>query len=403
MHMIFLYCQNIPIFTATTFNNFIMLVQQIFFFSVLALRNTAVRPEERPDVPRELRRRIWGCRAGIKRRDRRRAYRPTLPSVIMGNVRSLPNKLDELAALTWHYQEFRRCGMLLFTETRLGTQHTDATVALEGFSLIWADRTERSGKRKGGGLAVFVNDRWCNSRHITIKEQHCCPDIELLALSLRPYYLPREFSHVIVSAVYIPPSANADAACDVINSVISRLQTQKPQALLLISRDFNHASLSSTLPKFIQYVTCVTRDNETLDLFYANTKEAYESSPLPPLGRADHNLVHLLPVYKSLVNRQPAVSRTVKRWSDEAEEVLKDCFDTTAWDIFSDSHEEDTDSLTDSITAYINFCVENTVPTRTVWCHSNNKPWINPDIKALFKEKKSQTPRRLGIQSGQMS
>ncbi|KAI3375418.1 hypothetical protein L3Q82_021909 [Scortum barcoo] len=61
---------------------------------------------------------------------------------------------------------------------------------------------------------------------------------------------------------------------------------------ILISGDFNHASPSSSLPKFTQYVTCHTRDNKTLDLFYANTKEAYHSLPLPPLGRADHNLVH---------------------------------------------------------------------------------------------------------------
>lgn len=27
----------------------------------------------------------------------------------------------------------------------------------------------KSGKRKGGGLAVFVNDRWCNPGHVTIK------------------------------------------------------------------------------------------------------------------------------------------------------------------------------------------------------------------------------------------
>ena len=108
----------------------------------------------------------------------------------------------------------------------------------------------------------------------------------------------------------------------------------------------------------------------------------------PPLEKADHNLVHLLPVYKPLVNRQPAVSRMVKRWTDEAEEALRDCFETTVWDIFSDSHGEDIDNLTDSITDYINFCVENTVPTRTVRYFSNNKPWITPDIKALLKEKK---------------
>ena len=40
----------------------------------------------------------------------------------------------------------------------------------------------------------------------------------------------------------------------VIHSVTSSLQTQHPQALFLISGDFNHASLSSTLPTFIQSV-----------------------------------------------------------------------------------------------------------------------------------------------------
>ncbi|XP_056880280.1 uncharacterized protein LOC130520605 isoform X2 [Takifugu flavidus] len=183
-------------------------------------------------------------------------------------------------------------------------------------------------------------------------------------------------------------AANADAAFDVLLSAVSRLQTQHPDALLLISGDFNHASPSSSLPKFTQYVTCHTRDNKTLDLFYANTKEAYHSLPLPPLGRADHNLVHLRPVYKPLVQRQPAVTRTVKKWSEEAEEALKDCFNTTLWDVFSDAHGEDIDNLTSCITDYINFCVENTVPTRTVRSFSNSKPWITPDIKALLKEKK---------------
>ena len=130
---------------------------------------------------------------------------------------------------------------------------------------------------------------------------------------------PREFTQVIVFAVYTPP----DAACDVLHSVTSSRQTQHPKALFLISGDFSHASLFSTLPTFTQYVTCHTRDNKTLDLLYANIKEAYNSSPLPPLGRSDHNLVHLLPVYKPLVNRQPVETRTVKAWTEESEEALR--------------------------------------------------------------------------------
>jgi len=113
--------------------------------------------------------------------------------------------------------------------------------------------------------------------------------------------------------------------------------------------------------------------------FMTNTKEANNSKPLPPLGKSDHNLVHLRPVY------EPS---TVRRWSEETEEALKDFFESTAWAELCDPHGEDIDSLTHCITDYINFCVENTVPTRPVRCFSNNKPWINPDIKALLKEKK---------------
>jgi len=97
------------------------------------------------------------------------------------------------------------------------------------------------------------------------------------------------------------------------HSVVSRLQTQHPQALLLISGDFKHASPSSSLTIFPQYIACHTKDNTTLDLFYANTSETYSSSPLPPFGRSDHNLIHPLPVYKPMVHRQPAVTHAVKR------------------------------------------------------------------------------------------
>ena len=89
-----------------------------------------------------------------------------------------------------------------------------------------------------------MNDRWCNSRHITIKEQICCKDTELLAVSMRPFYVPREFVHVIMIAAHVPLSSNAEAACDALHTVVSRLQTLHPQVLILISGDFNHVSPS---------------------------------------------------------------------------------------------------------------------------------------------------------------
>ena len=104
-----------------------------------------------------------------------------------------------------------------------------------------------SGKKRGGGLALLVNIRWRHPSHITVKERICTPNIELLAVSLRPYYLPREFTCAVAIVVYIPPAADADTACEAINSVTAKILTQHPNAFVAISGDFNHASLSLSL------------------------------------------------------------------------------------------------------------------------------------------------------------
>ena len=63
----------------------------------------------------------------------------------------------------------------------------DSLVTLDGLQIIQADRrSEECGKRKGGGIAVFVNERWCNPGHISLKEQCCTRDIELLAVCIQP-------------------------------------------------------------------------------------------------------------------------------------------------------------------------------------------------------------------------
>ncbi|KAK7877850.1 hypothetical protein WMY93_031490 [Mugilogobius chulae] len=293
---------------------------------LLALRSAAVLPRDRHEIPADLLKKTRrGCRAGRKLREKKRRFRPVLPSVIMGNVRSLSNKTDELAALTRYQREYRDTSLMLFTETWLTTHIPDSAIAMDNFHLLRADRTAESGKKKGGGLAVFVNEKWCKPGHCVVKEQRCNKDIELLAVSVRPYYLPREFTHVIVIAVYVPPSANAETACETLLSCTSTLQTQHPQALFLISGDFNHSSPASVLPTFTQYVTCPTRDNKTLDLFFVNAKEAYSSSPLPPLGRADHNIVHLRPVYQPIVHRQPVVSREEEGFQVREQGRAEDC------------------------------------------------------------------------------
>ncbi|KAI3363082.1 hypothetical protein L3Q82_011534 [Scortum barcoo] len=234
---------------------------------------------------------------------------------------------------------------------------------------------------------MYVNNRWCNPGHISVKTVSCCPDLELLAVSLRPYYLPREFSHVISVCVYIPPRADAATACEKIHSVTARLQTQHPEAFMIISGDFNHATLDSTLAVFNQVVDCLTRNNRTIDLLYVNVRDAYRSTPLPPLGKSDHN--HLQPLYTPLVQKQPVTTRSVRRWSPEKESALGDCFNTTVWDVLMNPHGEDIEGMTHCLTDYLNFCADVVSPVKTVRCYPNNKPWVTREVKTVLNKKKA--------------
>ncbi|XP_051807534.1 uncharacterized protein LOC127534985 [Acanthochromis polyacanthus] len=341
-------------------------------------------------IPVDILRCFRGCCAGAKVKARKWRHKPFLPSVIMGNVNSLPNKSDELETMVKTDKTYRECSLLCFTETWLNQNNSDSTVDLPGFTLIRSDRDAKaSGKTKGGGLALFVNQRWCNSSHITVKEKLGCPDVEL-AVGLRPYYVPREFSHIITILVYIPPKATDMVPCDVLHDTAARIQTQHPEALVIISGDFNHVSLSSHLTGFTQFVNCPTRENKTPDLLMLMSNKLTRATALPPLGRSDHNLVYLQTCYKPCVLRQPATEVQIRKWTPQASEALRDCFESTDWNVLLETDEDsmNTDRQVDCFTEYINFCRDTVIPAKTVHCFPNNKPWITNDIKAILNQKK---------------
>ncbi|KAK0139075.1 hypothetical protein N1851_024349 [Merluccius polli] len=316
-------------------------------------------------IPEELKRRHRGCRAGAKVKARLAAkrwkYKPSVPLIVMGNVNCLTNKKDELAALVRMDKTFRVCSLLCLSETWLTQNTLDANVDLPGFTTVRADRDcGRSGKSKGGGLALrLLAHRWCNQGHVTVKEIVCDRDIEVAG----------------------------ETACDVIHSTIARLQTQHPDAFIAVSGDFNHVTLDSTLPDFHQFVSCPTRKNRTLDL-YANVREAYTATPLPPLGKSDHNLVLLSPQYKPQIQRQSTTKRSFRKWSPEAAEALRDCFECTDWSVLQEAHGEDIEGVTHCTTDYLNFCMDVVVPIKTVRCFPNNKPWITSNVKDILNRKK---------------
>lgn len=342
-----------------------------------------------PEIKPRAKVRKRGSRGGVRVRNRRRGHKPVLPSVTMGNVRSLVNKADELTACLKFDRTFRQTSLLCLSETWLSDRIPDSHVEMEGFALHRMDRDQAStGKKQGGGVCLYVNNRWCHTQHVTVKERVCDPNIELIAVSCRPYYLPREFSHVIVMVVYIPPSGNGKCAIETISRITHDLQRSSPDALVILNGDFNHCTLSTTLPSFKQMVTCPTRGDNVIDLFYTNVKDGYVAKLLPPLGKSDHNLINLTSKYSTVIRKQPIMLKTVRVWSDDACETLKGCFECTDWSVFFDG-DSDLDSISDKVTCYINYCVEAVIPCKQIKIFPNNKPWVTREVKAAINKKKA--------------
>ncbi|KAK7921866.1 hypothetical protein WMY93_008768 [Mugilogobius chulae] len=143
---------------------------------LLTLQNRAApEPGFLDDVPRELLRqphgqrerrlRRRGRRGGIRQRLRRRRNKPPLPSILFSNARSLRNKVDELRINTRLCHEYRESCLLVYTETWLQEDDPDQLAQVQGFVLVRQDRKISSGKSRGGGICVFINERWCRNQY----------------------------------------------------------------------------------------------------------------------------------------------------------------------------------------------------------------------------------------------
>ncbi len=345
---------------------------------------------------RRRRRRKRGIRAGVLVRLRRRAFRPPLPTILLANVQSLDNKLCELRARISYQRETRDCCVICLTETWMSAMVPDSAIELTGFSVHRSDRTkELTGKIRGGGVCFYINNLWCDERNIHSIKSFCSPDLEFHTLLCRPFWLPREFTAIIITAVYIPPQANTDQALKELYRNISEQETVHPDAAFIITGDFNKANFRTIAPKYFQHVTINTRGDRTLDHCYSPFRDAYKSLPRPPFGKSDHSSVLLLPAYRQKLKREAPALRTVHCWSDQSDAILQDCFDHVDWDMFRAASEDDIEAYSDTVTCFIRKCIDDVVPTKTIRIYPNQKPWINSDVRSALSARTSAFKSRI--------
>ncbi len=196
---------------------------------------------------------VWAAQPRKRRRCRKRGKRAGVLVRLrrLANVQSLDNKLYELRARISYQRETRDCCVIGLTET-------------------WS---------RGGGVCFYINNSWCDERNIHSIKSFCSPDLEFHMLLCRPFWLPREFTAIIIMAVYILPQANTDQALRELYGNISKQETANPDAAFIIMGDFNKANFRTIAQKYSQHITINTRGDRVLDHCYSPFRDAYKSIP----------------------------------------------------------------------------------------------------------------------------
>ena len=178
-----------------------------------------------------------------------------------------------------------------------------------------------------------------------------------MILSVRPYDLPREFNKIFIIVVYIPPNVNIKNAEILLYDAVCKIENISPEAVKLITDDFNGSKFKNYVPHYHQYIDFATREEKLLDHYYCNIRNSYKANKLKPLGLSDHAMCLLTPIYRQKLKTCKPVIKKIHEWNDKVSDTLRGCMEMTEWDILYDENVS-IDENVDVLNCYLSFCVE---------------------------------------------
>ena len=215
----------------------------------------------------------------------------SLPIAFLSNIQSFGRsgnneKVSELTEIL----ALNNIDIAVFTETWL-SQDTCEQLPFPDYVKFHLIR--ESVLRHSGGVSIFIKNHLPAKRLKVKVPAH----LECLWASIRPKWLPRSVSNIIVCGVYYPGSSSKyappqdDLILYLIQSIHKFMKTySKP--LFLIMGDFNDLDLSDICEScnLKQVVTSPTRNQNILDKILTNSDNEFYKPPktLPKIGDGDH-------------------------------------------------------------------------------------------------------------------
>lgn len=118
----------------------------------------------------------------------------------------------------------------------------------------------------------------------------CSSDLEQLSVKCTLHFLPKEFTLILITAVYNPPQAKKKATLSDFYKDLNHSETSHPDIVLIVAVDFNQANFK-VMPDFHQHINCTTREIRTLDHCYTAFGNGNRAEFLFLLGRSNHTAI----------------------------------------------------------------------------------------------------------------
>ena len=310
-----------------------------------------------------------------------------LPVLFLANIQSFgksikKDKIFECEVIL----DINQVDISVFTETWLNDT-TKNQLPFHSYRKFHCIR--KNALRDSGGVSIFVKDKYQSSELKIDVPDH----LECCWVRVKPIWLPRKFSTIIVCAVYYPGSTSnyAPPKEDIIlhlTSNVLKLRTKYFNPLFFLMGDFNDLPIHEicTTCELKQIVKDPTRKEAILDLILTNINNDLFENPktMPKIGDADHYSLLVKP--KNYVKpKTENIKIKMRKYPKSAMIGFGNWITTFDWSQLVSL--TDVNDKTDYFSTMSWSMVEKYFPLSTVKLTNVDKEWMTPYVKSLISQR----------------
>ena len=329
----------------------------------------------------------------------------SLPTVATYNLRSLFPKIGNLS--TDMLERHVDVGFLTeIWENSANLEHQleiEKLLEIKGLKYISTARPPNSKGVCYGGAAIVVNLQKFSVEKLSV---HVPNNLEAVWGLLKPKNPSAKFKRIIICSFYSPPNKRRNTKmADHIVSTLQMLTTKYPECGIILGADRNYMDIKPILNcglRLKQVVDKSTRQGAILDLIIMNTN-CYYNSPViaPPITPDDPNKGkpsdHWVPVCTPHTDRYKPASRNFKiiNYRPLPESSVRQFGEWIVTEGWQDIKEDM--SPTEQASAFEKLLqdkLELFCPMKTMKVSSQDKPWINAELKTISRQKNREYNKR---------